>query len=169
MKKNKKKIIKKKEKTLSKKKVRKKISKKKLKKLKKRIKIKKRNRRIKKKNLIKKKYIQIPKKASPAELILNIVRFQEKIKKNFSFKLSFDILSIDRKIQSFFQKIDNKFEQYKIVKAEEKKRIKIEEIEKAKKEKEEIKKKKIEEEKLQFKFKANFEYFSDSIFFYLLN
>ena len=153
MKKNKKKIIKKKEKTLSKKKVRKKISKKKLKKIKKRIKIKKRNRRIKKKNLIKKKYIQIPKKASPAELILNIVRFQEKIKKNFSFKLSFDILSIDRKIQSFFQKIDNKFEQYKIVKAEEKKRIKIEEIEKAKKEKEEIKKKKIEEEKLQFKFK----------------
>ena len=142
---SKKNIRKKKKKNLSKKNIIKKIPKKKLKTVKK-------NRKIKKKNY-RKKYLSIATKKSPKGLILDIVRLQEKIKKKFSFKLSFDFLSIDKKIQSFFQKIDNKFKEYKIIKAEEKKRIKIEEIEKAKKEKEEIEKNKIEEEKLQFKLK----------------
>ena len=60
---------------------------------------------------------------------------------------------IDQAIQGFFQKIDNQFENYKILKSEEKKRVKIQEFEKEKKEKEEIEKNKLEEEKLQFRLK----------------
>ena len=69
------------------------------------------------------------------------------------FKVNFNFLSIDRSIQSFFQKIENQFEKYKIIKAEEKKRLKIEEIERVKKEKEDIQRNKLEEEKIQFKLK----------------
>jgi hypothetical protein len=69
------------------------------------------------------------------------------------FKVNFNFLSIDRSIQSFFQKIENQFEKYKIIKAEEKKRLKIEEIERVKKEKEDIQRNKLEEEKIQLKLK----------------
>ena len=101
----------------------------------------------------KKKVLSRIKKKKFDDIILNIVRFQENIKNKFKIKLNFDIFSIDRYIQKFFQKIDNKFERYKIVKAEEKKRIKIAEIEKSKREKEAIDKEKIEQEKLNFKLK----------------
>ena len=47
---------------------------------------------------------------------------------------------IDQAIQGFFQKIDNQFENYKILKSEEKKRVKIQEFEKEKKKKRKLKK-----------------------------
>ena len=116
------------------------------------IKIKKRKKSTRR-NIIRKKYTKINKRVKTDSLILTIVRFQEKIKNKISFKFNFNFLSIDSAIQKFFQKIDSKFEEYKIVKADEKRRIKIEEIEKAQKEKEKNEKNKIEEEKLQFKLK----------------
>ena len=63
----------------------------------------------------KKKVLSRIKKKKFDDIILNIVRFQENIKNKFKIKLNFDIFSIDRYIQKFFQKIDNKFERYKII------------------------------------------------------
>ena len=108
---------------------------------------------IKKKNKKREKKLNIKINLRSKGIILKIVRLQEKIKSKFSFKLGFDFFSIDRSIQSFFQKIDNKLEEYKVLKAEEKRRIRIEKIEKEKREKEEIEKNKIQEEKNQFKLK----------------
>ena len=105
-----------------------------------------------KNNLIKVKYKTV-KRLTNKNLILKLIRFQEKIKSKFSFKFDFDIFSIDRAIQGFFKKIDKKIEDYKVIKVEEKKRIKIEQMEKIKKEKEIEKKNKIEEEKFQLKLK----------------
>ena len=109
--------------------------------------------RSKKKIVIRKSKIKnlISKKKSG--LILNFIRFQENIKKKFKFRININFFLIDQAIQGFFQKIDNQFENYKILKSEEKKRVKIQEFEKEKKEKEEIEKNKLEEEKLQFKLK----------------
>ena len=110
-------------------------------------------RHIKKKQKIKKKKIKSTKTKKSDGLILNIIRFQESLGSKLKFKLNFNFLSIDRSIQNFFQKIENQFEKYKIIKAEEKKRLKIEEIERVKKEKEDIQRNKLEEEKIQFKLK----------------
>ena len=108
---------------------------------------------LKKKQKIKKKKIKSTKTKKPDGLILNIIRFQESLGSKLKFKVNFNFLSIDRSIQNFFQKIENQFEKYKIIKAEEKKRLKIEEIERVKKEKEDIQRNKLEEEKIQFKLK----------------
>ena len=108
---------------------------------------------LKKKQKIKNKKIKSTKTKKPDSLILNIIRFQESLGSKLKFKLNFNFLSIDRSIQNFFQKIENQFEKYKIIKAEEKKRLKIEEIERVKKEKEDIQRNKLEEEKIQFKLK----------------
>ena len=64
-----------------------------------------------------------------SNLILKFIRYQEKIKNRFSINLRFNFLSIDKFIQSFFQKIDDKFQEYRKIKAEENIRIKIEKIE----------------------------------------
>ena len=129
-------------------------SKRKIKKIKKKI-LNKRSKRKKKIPSKKRKSIFLNpiRKSSSKNIILNIVRFQEKIKLKFSLKFEFDFFKIDRAIQSFFQKIDTKFEEYKILKAEEKRRIKIEKIEKEKKEKEQIEKNRVLEEKRKFKLK----------------
>ena len=108
---------------------------------------------IKRKKTIKKRKIKTAIIKKNDSLILNFIRFQENIKKRFRFKINFDFFSIDRAIQNIFRKIDNQFENYKILKSEEKKRIKIQEFEIAKREKEEIQKNKIEEEKIQLKLK----------------
>ncbi len=144
MKKNKKKSLNKKKKKFIKKKVNKSI-------IKKKVRRKKKLRKIKNKK--KTRYIKAKSSLSSKSIILKFVRFQEKIQSKLSFKFSFDFLSVDRAIQSFFQRIDIKFDEYKILKAEEKRRIKIEKIEKEKKEKEQIEKNKIQEEKIKFKLK----------------
>ena len=66
-----------------------------------------------------------------------------------SFKFNFNLLKIDNAIQSFFQKIDDKFLEYKNIKADENRRIRIEKIEEEKREKERLQiEKKENEEKL---------------------
>jgi len=92
--------------------------------------------KIKKRNLTKKIklsknkiYENKPKKS----FILNIIRFQQKLKPNFKIKL--DIFNLDRAIQGFFQKIDNKIQEFKKLRLEEKQRLKIEEFERKEEEK----------------------------------
>ena len=149
MKKNKKKTLKKKKKKILKKKfIKRKVSKSIIKK-----KGRKRKKFRKIKNKKKISYVKVKSNLSSKSIILKFVRFQEKIQSKLSFKFSFDFFSVDRAIQSFFQRIDIKFDEYKILKAEEKRRIKIEKIEKEKKEKEQIEQNKIQEEKIKFKLK----------------
>ena len=100
--------------------------KKKKKKIKKRVKIKrlpkkKYKKTLKKKNPIKRKKVLKLKtyKAKPKKsFILNIIRFQYKLKPKFKIKI--DIFNIDRAIQGFFQKIDDKIQEYKRLRLEEK-------------------------------------------------
>ena len=88
-------------------------------------------------------------------LILKFVRLQEKFKQNISVNLKFDFLKVDKYIQSFFQKIDDKILEYRNVKAEEIQRIKLENLEKEKKEKDLIKLKRIEEKEKKIKLKLD--------------
>ena len=71
------------------------------------------------------------------------------------FEITFDIFKLDKLIQSFFQKVDDKISEYKSIKADEARRIKIENIEKEKerKDREEIEKKEFEEKILKEKLK----------------
>ena len=147
-----------KKKKKNKKKVKKKISKfkKKQKKIVSRKKIsKKRNKKkIKKRILSKKKkfFKKIPYiNKSRNNFAIKIVRLQEKLKPNF--KINIDFFKIDRLIQGFFQKIDNKIQEFKIIRSEEKQRIKVEEFEKQEKEKREAREKKEEQENLILKLK----------------
>ena len=77
------------------------------------------------------------------------------MKQNISINLKFDFLKVDKYIQSFFQKIDDKIVEYRNVKAEESQRIKLENLEKEKKEKDLIKLKSIEEKEKKIKLKLD--------------
>ena len=54
--------------------------------------------------------------------ILKIVRLQDKLKPKFKFRFNF---SLEKVIQSFFQKIADKIDEYKYIQAEEKRRTNI--------------------------------------------
>ena len=161
MKKKKKKLIKKKKKvsnlkkskkiTLNKarKKIKKNKARKKIKKKRKKIKINKKTKNKTKKK-ISKKLLQ---KHRPDNFISKTVKFEEDIKSKFRFKFSFNILAIDRYIGKFFQKIEEKIQEFKLLRFEEKKRLKLEAIDKLEKEKLESEKQKQEEENLQLKLK----------------
>ena len=140
MKKKKKKIkkVKKKQKRTI---VRKKISKKKIKK------------RIKKKITKKIKFHKknIYKNKQKDNFALKIIRFQEKLKPNI--KINIDFFKIDRAIQGFFQKIENKIQEFKKLRLEEKQRIKIENFERQEREKREAQENKEAEENLILKLK----------------
>ncbi len=86
---------------------------------------------LSKRNKSKKKtiYINKPKKS----FLLNIIRFQQKFKTNF--KINIDIFNLDRAIQGFFQKIDDRIQEFKKLRLEERQRIKIEEYERKEHEK----------------------------------
>ena len=91
---------------------------------------KKRTKKIKKKSIsyLKKNKLFVKKKLySNKSVILKIVQFQEKLKINFRFKINF---SLEKTIQGFFQKIADKIEEYKVIKAEEKRRKQLQEIKK---------------------------------------
>ena len=140
--KKKKKIIKKVKKRQKKAVVRKKRFKKKIKK------------KIKKKKLIKKiKFTKkkFNKKKPKDNFVLKIIRFQEKLKPNI--KINIDFFKIDRAIQGFFQKIENKIQEFKKLKLEEKQRIKIEKFEIQEREKREAKEEKEAQENLILKLK----------------
>ena len=62
-------------------------------------------------------------------------------------------MAIDRFIYKFFQKVDQKIEQFKLIRVEEKRKLKLETIEKSEKEKEKIAKEKKEEKEFQLKLK----------------
>ena len=149
------------------KKKRKKINKKKSKKSKKsniikskKILKKKRNQLKKKSNKKKKRTIKPKKKElkrhhkkKPENFISKTVRLEEKIKSNFSLKFKIDFLAVDRFISKFFQKIEEKIKEFKILRSEEKRRLKLETIEKAEQEKLELESQKKEEEEIQLKLK----------------
>ena len=138
-KKKKKRIYKKKKITIYKPKVSKKNKSKKI--------IKKRKKRIKTKILFKKNKKSLSSKIKGSTgLLLYIIRIQNKFKEKLKLKISFDLFKIDKAIQSFFQKIDNKLYEYRKLKAEENRRLKIEKLESDRKEKEKIKIEKIEQE-----------------------
>ncbi|MDB9936855.1 hypothetical protein OAD13_02280 [Candidatus Pelagibacter sp.] len=83
-------------------------------------------------------------------LIYKIIKFQHSLKPEFKFKINF---SLEKHIQAFFDIFANKILEYKILKAEEKRKRKLEEIEKKEKEKILIYKQKIKDEELQTKLK----------------
>ena len=92
------------------------------------------------------------KKNTNEKLILRIIRAQEKLKPSFNLKLNI-FHKLENYIQSFFDNIAQKIEEYKITKQDEKKRIKIEELEKKEKEKILFQKQKKEEEEIRTKVK----------------
>jgi len=93
-------------------------------------KTKKRIKKIKRKIRIKKikNYNSVSTKKS-SRLLINIIRLQNKFKDNFTFNFKFDLFLLDKIIESFFQKIENKIYEYKRLKADENKRLKIEKLE----------------------------------------
>jgi len=91
------------------------------------------------------KKIPIKKRVS---LITKIIKLQHSLKPEFNFKINFNL---EKHIQAFFDIFANKIIEYKILKAEEKRKIKLEKIEKHEKEKILIYKQKIKEEELQTK------------------
>ena len=124
--------------------------------IKKRKKIKKKLKKNKKKVIIKKKKISLKqsiKKQNLDDFISQSVRIEEIFKSKFRFKFKINILAVDRFIAKFFQKIEEKIQQFKLLRFEEKRRLKLEAIENAQKEKLEIEKQKRDDEELQLKIK----------------
>ncbi len=93
------------------------------------------------------KKILIKKKES---LILKIIRLQHFLKPKFEIKINF---SLEKYIQTFFDKIANSIQDYKILKAEDKRKKKLDEIEKKENERILLQKQKLEEEKNETRFK----------------
>jgi len=117
--------------------------------------------RFKKKINPKAKKIKVSKKAKQRkilkvqkrvkeDLITKIIKFQLSLKPNFKFNLNFNL---EKYIQSFFDKISETIERYKIVKQDQKRKLKLEQIEKERLEKIKFQKEKEEEEKLKIKIK----------------
>ncbi len=121
--------------------------------------IKKQRKKIKKnkikkiKNKSRKIFFKKSAKKKSVNFISKSVRFEEKIKSNFSFKFKIDFLAVDRFILKFFQKIEEKIIKFKLLRFEEKKRLKLEEIENAEIKKLKLEKEKQEDEDLKFKLK----------------
>ena len=116
----------------------------------------KKNKIIKKKirNKIKnKKILKKQKKVKSNNLISKSVRFEENFKSKFKFNFKIDFFAVDKFISNFFQKIEQKIENFKLIRSEEKRRIKLEAIERSEREKQKLAEKKIEEEKIQLKLK----------------
>tara|TARA_B100000287_G_scaffold198660_1_gene187766 strand:- start:647 stop:1840 length:1194 start_codon:yes stop_codon:yes gene_type:complete len=105
--------------------------------------------RIKGRKIKKKIFLKV-KEDQNNSLVLKLVKFQMALKPEFNFKFDF---SLEKYIQSFFDKISETISSYKILKADENKRIKIERIEKERNEKIELEKQKKLEQDLQIKLK----------------
>jgi len=158
MKKNKKKSIKKKstnKRSIKKRNIKKRPIKKKSSKMRstKKRSIKKRpikKRKSTKKRPIKKKERKIS--SASKNRILKIIRFQDKLKPKFDFNINFTE-SIKNFFNSFFQKISDSIEDYKVIKEEERRRKKLEEIKRIQKEKIESEKQAKADEDLKIKLK----------------
>tara|TARA_B100001063_G_scaffold200283_1_gene193395 strand:+ start:74 stop:1264 length:1191 start_codon:yes stop_codon:yes gene_type:complete len=120
--------------------------------------IKKNKKTIKNKNVKKHKFKKIGKKISHIKikkiqkegLVLRLVKLQLSLKPQFEFKINF---SLEKYIQSFFDKISDTISSYKLIKLDEKRRLKLEKIENERKAKIAIEKQKKEEEALKTKLK----------------
>ena len=88
--------------------------------------------------------------AGSKRVMLKIIRLQDKLKPQFKFTFS---ESIKKFIGSFFQKIQDSIEDYRIIKEEERKRKKLEEIQRKENERIERKKQEEAEEELKIKLK----------------
>ena len=109
--------------------------------------------KIKKSILKKSKIIQNKintSKAKKDSLALKLVKWQLSLKPEFDFKISF---SLEKYIQSFFDKISETISNYKILKQDEKRKQQIEKIENERKTKLAFEKQKKEEEDLRVKLK----------------
>ena len=104
---------------------------------------------IKKKTIKKKIFRKIVVK-NKESLISKIIKLQNLLKPKFNLKINF---SLEKYIQGFFDKIANTILDYKVLKAEDKRKRKLDEIEKKQKEKILIQKQKLQEEELQTKLK----------------
>ena len=145
-KKNKKKILKSKNKIkkfIKSKKIKKKIS------LKSKPVVKKTNQPIK---IKKKQNKSQSKNLNQDGLISKLVKFQFSLKPQINLKINF---SLEKYIQAFFDKIANSIAQYKYLKEEQKRKTKLEEIERETKEKIEFEKQKQKEEAIKLKIKEN--------------
>ena len=115
--------------------------------------IKKRYGKSKKKKVIKykkKSEFSKPSKTQSDSLILKVVKLQLSLKPKFNFKIRF---SLEKYIQSFFDKISETISDYRILKNDEKRRLKLEKIENERLEKIAIEKQKKEDETLRLKLK----------------
>ena len=90
------------------------------------------------------------KKAKKDGIALKLVKLQLSLKPDLNFKITF---SLEKYIQSFFDKISETIANYKILKIDEKRRQKLEKIERERKIKIALEKQKKEEEALRVKFK----------------
>jgi len=109
--------------------------------------IKKTKSKVKAKKNIKSKKIIIKKKE---KLISKIIKFQYLLKPKFNITINFNL---EKYIQAFFDKIASTIIDYKILKAEDKRKRKIDEIEKKEKARILLLKQKLQEEEIQTKFK----------------
>ncbi|MDC1280266.1 hypothetical protein N8Z07_03025, partial [Pelagibacteraceae bacterium] len=89
-------------------------------------------------------------KQKKENLISKIIKLQHSLKPEFKIKINF---SLEKYIQVFFDKIANTIQDYKTLKAEDKRRRKLEKIEKKENERIFLEKQKIEKEQAQTKFK----------------
>ncbi len=107
----------------------------------KKTKVKKRKKKIKKKRIVK-RFKRTKSKKSSKNIILKIIRLQDRLTPRFNFNFN-----LDKVIQGFFQKIADRIDEYKAIKAREHERKKIEKIRKMQKEKAEaVKKLKMEKQ-----------------------
>ena len=83
-------------------------------------------------------------------LISRIIKFQHSLKPDFSIKIDF---SLEKYIQAFFDKIASSILEYKILKAEDKRKRKLDELESKEKERILLQRQKLQEEELQTKIK----------------
>ena len=74
---------------------------------------------------IKKKIIKTKYNRKKNQFLVKFIKFQEDILQKFKFKINF---SLDKKIQSFFDAIDEKIQAYKVIRIEEKAKIKLPEF-----------------------------------------
>ena len=109
--------------------------------------IKKTRSKVKAKKNIKRKKIIIKKKE---KLVSKIIKFQHLLRPKFNITINFNL---EKYIQAFFDKIASTIIDYKILKAEDKRKRKIDEIEKKEKARILLQKQKLEEGEIQTKFK----------------
>ena len=103
-----------------------------------------------KKIILKKKTVKKIVIKKKENLILKIIKLQHSLKPKFNLKINF---SLEKHIQAFFDKIANTILDYKILKAEDKRKRKLDEIQKKENDRIILEKQKLKEEEQKTKLK----------------